>query len=335
MSSSIFDLEEHRLEREIQRRQPKLVFIQLPEGLKISSWKLIRIVEESDALAVVSANPCYGSCDLALTEAEILGADLILHFGHSEMLTQDKVPTIYIEARSKGHVTSVVKKAIPLLEAWEKIGLVTTIQHIHRLEEAQRVLVDAGKSVAVGNAGRLKYAGQVTGCNYSNAKTLLQEVDAFLFVGGGRFHPLGVALATSKPTVVADPFQKRIYEISDEVDRIRKKRYAGIVHFRKAERIGIVIGLKPGQHSLNQALEIRRILRKSGKQTMLLALTEITPEALMQFPRIDAFINTACPRISLDDTDRFQKPLLTHLEALVALGAMDWDELCRKGWFEN
>jgi 2-(3-amino-3-carboxypropyl)histidine synthase len=335
MSSSIFDLEEQRVEREIQRRQPKLVFIQLPEGLKISGWKLVKLVEESGALAVVSANPCYGSCDLALKEAEILGADLILHFGHSEMLIQNRIPTIYIEARSNNHVSNVVEKAIPLLEAWEKIGLVTTIQHIHRLEEAQRVLVKAGKSVVIGNAGRLKYAGQVTGCDYSNAKTVLHEVDSFLFVGGGRFHPLGVALATSKPTFVADPFQKRTYKISNEVDKIRKKRYAAIFHFRKAERIGIIIGLKPGQQSVNQAIELRRILKKSGRQTMLLALTEITPEALMQFPRIDAFINTACPRISLDDTERFQKPLLTHQETLVALDTMDWDELCRKGWFGN
>jgi 2-(3-amino-3-carboxypropyl)histidine synthase len=335
MTSSIFDLEEQRLEREIQRRQPKLVFIQLPEGLKSNSWKLVKLVEKSGALGVVSANPCYGSCDLALTEGEILGADLILHFGHSEMLKQDKIPTIYIEARAKGHIGNIVKQAIPLLAPWEKIGLVTTIQHIHRLEEARQTLVEAGKSVVIGNAGRLKYAGQVTGCDYSNAKTASQEVDSFLFVGGGRFHPLGVALATSKPTVVADPFQKRIFEITDEANKIKKKRYAGICHFRKAKRIGIIIGLKPGQKSLNQALRLRRILEKSGRQTMLLALTEITPEALMQFPGTDAFTNTACPRISLDDTERFQKPLLTHLETLVALGAIGWDELCRKGWFEN
>ncbi|MCW3981433.1 MAG: diphthamide biosynthesis enzyme Dph2 [Candidatus Bathyarchaeota archaeon] len=335
MSSSIFDLEERRIKREIQRRQPKLVSIQLPEGLKPCSWKLVKLVEKSGALAVVSANPCYGSCDLALVEAQILGADLIVHFGHSEILKQDKVPTIYIETRAKGHVKNIVKKAVPLLEPWRKIGLVTTIQHIHRLEEARQALAEAGKSVVIGNAGRLKYPGQVTGCDYSNAKTISKEVDSFLFVGGGRFHPLGVALATSKPTFVADPFQKRIIEITDEAKRMKKKRYASICDFRKAERIGIIIGLKPGQKSLDQALRLRKILEKSGRQIMLLALTEITPEALMQFPVIDAFINTACPRISLDDTERFLKPLLTHLETLVALGEIGWDELCRKGWFEN
>ncbi len=55
------------------------------------------------------------------------------------------------------------------------------------------------------------YAGQVSGCNYSNAKSIASEVEAFLFVGGGMFHALGIALGTSKPTIIADPYDNRAY----------------------------------------------------------------------------------------------------------------------------
>jgi 2-(3-amino-3-carboxypropyl)histidine synthase len=67
----------------------------------------------------------------------------------------------------------------------------------------------------------------------------------------------------------------------------------------------------------------------------LLAAREITPETLMEFPSIEAFVNTACPRVSLDETSKFLKPVLTFNEALVVLGEIDWEELCRKGWFES
>jgi len=93
--------------------------------------------------------------------------------------------------------------------------------------------------------------------------------------------------------------------------------------------------LKSGQKRIKEAVEIKEKLQKNGKKVTLLALKEITSNALMQFPSIEAFVNTACPRLSLDDTQSFLKPVLSLNEALVMLGEMDWEELCRKGWFEN
>jgi 2-(3-amino-3-carboxypropyl)histidine synthase len=55
----------------------------------------------------------------------------------------------------------------------------------------------------------------------------------------------------------------------------------------------------------------------------------------MEFPTIDAFVNTACPRISLDDSANFRKPILTKTETLVAIGELPWEELCKRGLLEN
>ncbi len=175
----------------------------------------------------------------------------------------------------------------------------------------------------------------MTGCDFTNAKSVSKEVEAFLFVGGGRFHATGLALATAKPTIIADPYEKRAYPIQDECARILKKRWASICAAKGAENVGVLIGLKSGQKRIKEAVEIKDKLQKSGKKATLLAIREIKSDALMEFPNIDAFVNTACPRISLDDTPSFVKPILSLKEALVMLGEMDWEELCRKGWFED
>ncbi|KPV64573.1 MAG: 2-(3-amino-3-carboxypropyl)histidine synthase [Candidatus Bathyarchaeota archaeon BA2] len=328
-----FDLEETRLRKEITKRGAKLILIQLPEGLKAEGPRLAAMAEEAGALAIVSADPCYGACDLVLADAESLGADIIIHYGHSFQIKQERVPTIYIEARAKISVKGAVKEAIPLLKHWSSIGLVTTVQHVHTLNEARELLIEAGKTVSIGDAGQAKYAGQVTGCDYSNARSISKEVDAFLFIGGGRFHAVGVALATAKPTIIADPYEKRAYPIRDEVQRILKQRWASISEAKKAEKFGVLIGLKSGQKKVEEAMEAKEKLEKKGKKTTLLALREITPETLMQFPPIDAFVNTACPRVSLDDASSFPKPVLTFEEMLVMVGEMSWEELCGKGWF--
>jgi 2-(3-amino-3-carboxypropyl)histidine synthase len=330
-----FYFEEEMLRNEIDKRNAKRVLIQLPEGLKAEGPRLATVVEKAGALPIILADPCYGACDLAIQEAEILRADLLVHFGHSQITTQPRVPTIYIEAKAEIGIKDAVNKALPHLKDWKRLGLATTVQHVDMLSEARELLIKAGKSVAIGDTGKLKYAGQVIGCNYSNAKAISKDVEAFLFIGGGKFHAIGLSLATAKPVIVADPYEKRAYTIDNEVQRIMKQRWANIYEAKKAEKFGVLIGLKSGQEKFVKALQIKEKLEKKEKRATLLALREITPEALMQFPTTDAFVNTACPRLSLDDASKFLKPVLTLEETLVTLGETSWEKLCKEGWFGN
>ncbi len=331
----IFDFEEERVKQEILRLDAKTVLIQLPEGLKPEAPRIAKAIEKHGALAIVSADPCYGACDLAAAEAEILGVDLIIHYGHSRLIKHERVPTIYVEARAALGVNEAVEKALPLLAAWQKIGLVTTVQHIQTVDEVRETLIRAGKTVWIGDAGHLAYAGQVIGCDYSNAISAAKDVEAFLFVGGGRFHALGVGLSTSKPTVVADPYEETAFSVDDEVEKISRQRWATVEESRKAKTFAILVGVKPGQTKLEEALLLKKTLEAEGKTAFVFSVREISPEVLMEFPSIDAFVNTACPRLSIDDGFRFKRPLLTVNEARVAVGKMSWEELCRRGLLEN
>ncbi|MEM2546975.1 MAG: diphthamide biosynthesis enzyme Dph2 [Candidatus Bathyarchaeia archaeon] len=329
----MFDFEEERLRQEIVKLGARRVLIQLPEGLKFEAPRLAKVVEKAGALPIVSADPCYGACDLATSEAESLGADLIVHYGHSKLLKYEKVPTIYIEARATISVMEAIEKALPLMEKWHKVGLATTVQHVQTLDEAKEMLIRNGKTVMVGDAGRLNYPGQVVGCDYSNAKSVAEDVEGFLFIGGGRFHALGLALSTSKPTVVADPYEKRAYSIDEETQKVQRQRWASIQEAHKAKTFAILVGLKPGQKRLEEALTIREKLEKAGKDAYIFAIREITPETVMNFQTVDAYVNTACPRVSIDVPSKFSKPMLTMNEALVVTGEISWKELCKRGFF--
>ena len=330
-----FDFEEQRIKDEIARLGAKRVLLQMPQGLKPQATKIAQTVEASGALAIISADPCYGACDIAITEAEGLDVDLIVHFGHAKMVKQNKIPAMYVETHAKIEIESAIQQALPLLANYNKIGLTTSIQHIEALSQAKQLLANAGKTVEIGNAGQLPYAGQVIGCNYSNAQTIADRVEAFLFIGGGIFHALGIALGTGKPTIIADPYDNRAYSITDEAQKLLKQRYASITEAKDAKTIGILVGLKPGQKHLDDALKTKAIAQKTGREAFLLAGREITPDALMEFPNIGAYVNTACPRISLDAPGKFQKPILTVNEFMVVCGVISWTDMLKKGLFEN
>ena len=330
-----FDFEEERIKQEIAKLGAKRVLLQLPEGLKPEGPRLAKIVEKAGALPIVSADPCYGACDIATGEAELLGIDLIVHFGHAKMVKHESVPTAYVEARATVIVDNAVEQAIPLLSKWSKIGLATTVQHLQALDRAREILVRAGKIVVIGDAGRINYSGQVTGCDYSNVKSIAHEVEAFLFVGGGQFHALGIALTTSKPTIIADPYERRAYSIDIAAQKTLKQRWACIEEAGHAKTFGVFVGLKLGQKRLDEALKIKEAIEKNGKAAVLFAIKEVLPETLMEFPTVDAYVNTACPRIALEAASKFSKPVLTVNEFRVVNGEFSWETLLKKGLFEN
>jgi 2-(3-amino-3-carboxypropyl)histidine synthase len=330
-----FDFEEERIKQEIAKLGATRVLLQLPEGLKPEGPSLAKIVEKTGALPIISADPCYGACDLATVEAERLRIDLIVHFGHAKLVKHEQVPTVYVEARATVTVAEAVKKSVPLLSKYGKIGLATTVQHVQTLDEAREILVRAGKTVVIGDAGRVNYSGQVMGCDYSNVRSVTHDVEAFLFIGGGRFHASGIALSTSKPTIIADPYENRAYSIDEEAQKILKQRWASIEEAKHAKTFGVLIGLKLGQKHLGDALKIKEIAEKNGKAAFLLAIREILPEALIEFPSVDAYVNTACPRISLDAPSKFLKPVLTVNEFMVVSGESSWENLLKNGLFEN
>jgi 2-(3-amino-3-carboxypropyl)histidine synthase len=330
-----FDFEEERIKQEITKLGAKRVLLQLPEGLKPEGPSLAKIIEKTGALPLISADPCYGACDLAIAEAERLGIDLIVHFGHAKLVKHEQVPTVYVEARATVAVAEAVEKAVPLLSKYGKIGLATTVQHVQTLDDAREILVRTGKTVVVGDAGRANYSGQVVGCDYSNVRSVANDVEAFLFIGGGRFHALGIALSTSKPTIIADPYENRAYSIDEEAQTVLKQRWACIEEAEHAKTFGVLVGLKIGQKRLGEALKIKEKAEKNGKTAFLFAIREILPEVLMEFPTVDAYVNTACPRISLDAPSKFLKPVLTVNEFMVVSGELSWENLLKNGLFEN
>jgi 2-(3-amino-3-carboxypropyl)histidine synthase len=330
-----FDYEEERIKQEINNLGAKRVLIQLPEGLKPEAARLAKVVEKAGALALISGDPCYGACDIAVNEAQSLGVDLVVHFGHAKLVKHEQVPTVYVEARASVNIDEAVGKALQLLISYSRIGLATSVQHLQTLNEARELLVRAGKTVIIGDARRLGYAGQVIGCDYSNVKSITNEVEAYLFVGGGMFHALGIALSTSKPTIIADPYDNRAFSVDAEAQKLLKQHWACIEEAKNAKTFGILVGLKPGQKHLDDALRVKEIVEKQGKTAYLLATREVTPETLLAFPTLEAYVNTACPRISLDAPGKFSKPVLTYNEFMVASGESSWDNMLKKGLFEN
>ncbi len=67
--------------------------------------------------------------------------------------------------------------------------------------------------------------------------------------------------------------------------------------------------------NIELAEKIKQDLIKKGKKAYILVFDEIKPEKLEGFD-LNAYINTACPRIVIEDRTLFKKPILNPDEIL-------------------
>jgi 2-(3-amino-3-carboxypropyl)histidine synthase len=330
---SMYDLEEERLVAEITGRGARRLLIQLPDGLKNEGPRLASLIREKTGAEVfVSATSAWGACDLSLDAAARLKADLLVHYGHNEFLRDGSngIPVVYIPAKSRHEITPVVEKALPLLNG-TRVGLATVVQHIHTLPETTKFLEDKGFKVELPGRGPWAHeAGQVLGCDYFGLKRIEPEVDSFLIIGS-YFHGLGAALSIQKPTILADPYDGTVRPLGPDRSRIIRQRYAMVEKARQANRFGIIVSTKPGQSNPTVALNIQRQLEEKGKKAVILYADEIVPDKLLDFKDIEAFVDTACPRLALDDPERFSKPIVSRDEIMVVIGAWTWEQLLERG----
>ncbi len=320
----LFNLQIDTIESWIRDRGFTSVALQLPEGLKLRAIELSeQIFKDTGAKVVILGYPCYGACDL-FTGYKAYAQGLV-HFGHSPIpnLPQDD-DVLYIEARAEVEIDGPLSAYADRLP--QSVGLLASVQYVHLLPRAKEIIEASGRRAFIGKGdGRIFYPGQVLGCNCSSAVAVQDDVDCYLFLGEGDFHPLAATFGVKKHVVILNPVTGEIRDLDDKRDRILRRRFAAICAAEKAQRFLVIVCGKVGQCRMAAADGIEEKLRAAGKEIFRLVTDEVSPAALIHY-RVDAYVNTACPRIAMDDSVRYERPMLTIPEAEIVIGLRTWDD---------
>ncbi|MFB6135637.1 MAG: diphthamide biosynthesis enzyme Dph2 [Halobacteriaceae archaeon] len=316
-----WDYELDRIVEAVEERDAEKVGLQFPEGLKRRASAVaddLRELLPEGVRVLISGQPCYGACDL--DTYMMRRTDVFVHFGHSPMKESEKI--LYVPLFSNVEVAPIVEEALGELAAPEEddqVGLVTTAQHMNRFDEMREFLEERGYEVHTRRGDeRLTHEGQVLGCNYASADV---DADQVLYVGGGKFHPLGLAMEhPDKKVVIADPVNNAV-SVAD-TEQFLKQRYAAVHRAMDAETWGVVFCTKIGQGRW----EVANDIVEANDDAYLLTMDEVTPDRLVQFG-FDAYVNTGCPRVTTDDGPQFKEPMLTPGEYEIAVGNEPLDSL--------
>lgn len=123
-----------------------------------------------------------------------------------------------------------------------------------------------------------------------------KDTEALLLIGSGRFHAISLALETKLPIYILE--QDRLYSLSErEIEKFSKKQKAGYLKFLHSDRVGFLVSTKPGQNFLKRAIKEKNLVK--NKKSYLFLGDNINSQEFENF-YIDAWVNTACPRLDMD-----------------------------------
>ncbi len=331
-------IDETRVFEIIEARRPKVILVNAPGGLLRQTKELMERVKEKYGVgSILSGDSCFGICDTVDDDVPRLQADLALHIGHNAAVTEVGDFTYLVDAVDDVEFDGVVETAARVLSPYKRVGLATFSQHLHQLKPVKEKLESKGFQVVVGKGNNLMLEGQVFGCDFSTSFPVRDEVDAFALLGESEFHAVGLALATGKPTFMLDPYMNEVTDMRPAADERRKRAMLAVYKALDARVFGVITGLKEGQKMLGRSRWISKRLEMNGRKVVELAMRDVTAERLAPHREIEAFIQTACPRISVDGFT-FDRPVLSipQADALVALmeGREAGEFLERPKWIE-
>lgn len=309
--------------------------LEVPEGLKRMAVDAVPVLEEmTGATILVSADPCFGACDLSGPELKRFGVEAVLHIGHLPLGDFRSIGMKYhflplgivmdYHSRAQEALSDIETKFSQL--GMRRVGLITTAQHTMALPPIRDVLSKAGFEVVIGKGGpRIFMDGQVLGCEFSSATSVAPAVDGYLFIGTGVFHPIGVSMTAKKPVATFDPYTKAVGDVEEDKDKAIRVRYGAVAQAKDAVKFGVVGSTRPGQVRKELSFQVKKRLEENGRKAVIMAGKHISPEVLDHMG-FEALVITACPRIAVDDQARYKVPLLTPADLDMLLDGKNPEE---------
>ena len=301
----------------------KCVALQFPEGLLMFATTIADILQKFAGVeTLIMGDVTYGACCVDDYTARALGADFMVHYGHSCLVPIDAtaIKMLYVFVDIQIDLRHLCETVRHNFKGTDKLAMVSTIQFVASLQAAKNDLAEYC-DVTVPRASPLS-PGEILGCTSPR----LGAADALIYVGDGRFHLESAMIANpGVPAYRYDPYSKVFSRERYATDEMKSVRHAAVEVAASARKWGLILGTLGRQGSPAVLAQLEDKLRAAGVPFVVVLLSEIFPDKLALFGDVGAWVQVACPRLSIDWGQAFKAaPLLSPYEAAVALRAIEW-----------
>ncbi len=307
-------------------RNSKNIFIDIPIGWKGIGQHLCRYISKNVNCSkiVLSGRPCWGSCDITLEM--VCRYDTIIHVGHYLPPNIENVIRMNVDriVKEKLNDTTILRvryrdfeSTVIYCQVYYKMNDVD-IEKLDKLLSKDAISSEVAILCTPQYRDYAKYIAEklnidkisyITGCYVPK----LNRDSRLVIICEGYFHVLTPLLyGYDIDNIVGIDISRMCITSKSHVENVYKRlilmKLKSIMDAEKTSNIVIMISQKLGQR---RTYIISNLLNKlhSRYSTCIIELDDVNLEVLCSY-RDCAYINTMCPRLALDDLDRFQVPIV-------------------------
>ncbi len=205
----------------------------------------------------------------------------------------------------------------------KKLTLVSIGQYINSLKKISSYLEKREIETKLVNSIHTNLKGQILGCH---------RIDPgdYLFLGEGKFHLEAFKANQINDHLTSINFDNylsknnkniNVYYITElglnkysfNIEKSIKKVLKKYTIFLKKKEIGLLVSTKFGQKNTEVFKAKKRLEDRFKKKSFYIIIGDnLNNNSLKDFSYIEYFINTACPRISIDDGSFFERPIMNY-----------------------
>jgi 2-(3-amino-3-carboxypropyl)histidine synthase len=329
-----YNFEIHKTVWRVRTEKAAVVALQFPEGLLMYSCIIADILRSfCNVDVIILGDVTYGACCVDDLTPRKLRASFLVHYGHSCLVPMNEltVKVLYVFVEIFFDVSHLVEVLHAQFHRTARLVLMGTIQFSAAIHEVSMKLKSSMPNCLIGQAKPLSQS-ETLGCT----SPILPECDALIFIADGRFH-LEAAMIQN-PTVPAyryDPYAKQLTSERYDTEKMRGIRWSSIERAKSCKTFGLILGTLGRQGSLGIFARIKKNLEDSGRTVIPFLMAEINPLKLQRIVTIDVWVQVACPRLSIDWSGGFDRPILTPYECEVMLGSASWGEVYPMDYYSN
>ena len=319
-----YNFEIHKTIWRIRQEKAVSIALQFPEGLLMYSCIIADVLRKHcQADVIILGDVTYGACCVDDITASKLGATFLVHYGHSCLvpMTSLSIKVLYVFVEIAFDISHLIKILQTQFDKSSRLAIMGTIQFAAAIHEVERQLKGSIPGVFVGQARPLSQ-GETLGCT----APILPPCEALIFVADGRFHLEAAMIQNpSVPAYRYDPYSKQLISEGYDTEKMKAIRWDAISRAREAQTFGVILGTL-GRQGSNAIFErIRSLLTEAGLVVIPFLMAELNPTKIAQIPCVDAWVQVSCPRLSIDWSEGFDRPMLTPYELDVMVGMKEWE----------
>lgn len=213
----------------------------MPEGLLIFALTIADIIEEfCQAESIIMGDVTYGACCVDDRTAIALGADFMVHYGHSCLIPVNqtsgiKMLYIFVDIKfDSQHFFETIKFNF---DKETRMAFVSTIQFVASLQNIVSQLKSEGYIASTPKTSPLS-PGEILGCT-----SPFIDADVIVYLGDGRFHIESAMIANPKCKAYKyDPYDKKFTQEFYDHELMKSNRQSAIKIAAKASKFGIILG---------------------------------------------------------------------------------------------